>query len=197
MVSSAASLISWDDNFGRGFDYVGTTKGFNYNASFYHCLMLQLLIIEVFDFLHIMVSNFGSWFNKQTCFDYFSTLMKTDVSNFISLGTMSLKMAQRWVKPAIVVNRRKCLFGCSVCTLHINQRSYQFYYLKGFWELPKKGQYSQVMIRTPSDPGIPYVHEIRSVAPSDTGRRYVAVVLLAGWLCLGMFSSCWSWSILW
>ena len=25
------------------------------------------------------------------------------------------------------------------------------------------------MIRTPSDPGIPYVHEIRSVAPSDTG----------------------------
>ena len=27
----------------------------------------------------------------------------------------------------------------------------------------------QVMIRTPSDPGIPYVHEIRSVSPSDTG----------------------------
>ena len=25
------------------------------------------------------------------------------------------------------------------------------------------------MIRTPSDPGIPYVHEIRSVSPSDTG----------------------------
>ena len=137
MVSLVASLISCDDNFGRGFDYVGTTKGFNYNASFYHCLMLQLLIIEVFDFLHIMVSNFGSWFNKQTCFDYFSTLMKTDVSNFISLGTMSLKMAQRWVKPAIVVNRRKCLFGCSLCTLHINPRSYQFYYLKGFSELPK------------------------------------------------------------
>ena len=60
MVSLVASLISWDDNFGRGFDYVGTTKGFNYNGSFYHCLMLQLLIIEVFDFLHIMVSKFGS-----------------------------------------------------------------------------------------------------------------------------------------
>jgi len=28
---------------------------------------------------------------------------------------------------------------------------------------------TEVMIRTPSDPGIPYVHEIRSVAPSDTG----------------------------
>ena len=33
-----------------------------------------------------------------------------------------------------------------------------------FW-----AQLFQVMIRTPSDPGIPYVHEIRSVAPSDTG----------------------------
>ena len=47
------------------------TKVFNYKGSFYHCLMLQLLIIEVFDFLHIMVSNFESWFNEQTCFDYF------------------------------------------------------------------------------------------------------------------------------
>merc|ERR1719348_490130 len=28
---------------------------------------------------------------------------------------------------------------------------------------------TEVMIRTPSDPGIPYVHEIRSVSPSDTG----------------------------
>merc|ERR1712203_33859 len=28
---------------------------------------------------------------------------------------------------------------------------------------------TEVMIGTPSDPGIPYVHEIRSVAPSDTG----------------------------
>ena len=39
------------------------TKVFNYKGSFYHCLMLQLLIIEVFDILHIMVSNFES-FNK-------------------------------------------------------------------------------------------------------------------------------------
>ena len=46
------------------------TKVFNYKGSFYHCLMLQLLIIEVFDILHIMVSNFES-FNKQTYFDYF------------------------------------------------------------------------------------------------------------------------------
>merc|ERR1712080_559935 len=28
---------------------------------------------------------------------------------------------------------------------------------------------TEVMIRTPSDPGIPYMHEIRSVSPSDTG----------------------------
>ena len=46
------------------------TKVFNYKGSFYHCLMLQLFIIEVFDILHIMVSNFES-FNKQTYFDYF------------------------------------------------------------------------------------------------------------------------------
>ena len=34
------------------------------------------------------------------------------------------------------------------------------------------------MIRTPSDPGIPYVHEIRSVAPSDTGMMMVAVMMM-------------------
>ena len=38
-------------------------KGFDYKGSFYHCLMLQLFIIEVFDILHIMVSNFESFNN--------------------------------------------------------------------------------------------------------------------------------------
>ena len=67
-------------------------------------------------------------------------------------------------------------------------RAYQLYVLSHkILRVAKNDQYSQVMIRTPSDPGIPYVHEIRSVAPSDTGRRYVAVVLLAGWWRLGMF----------
>ena len=36
----------------------------------------------------------------------------------------------------------------------------------------------QVMIRTPSDPGIPYVHEIRSVAPSDTGMMMLKTAMV-------------------
>ena len=42
----------------------------------------------------------------------------------------------------------------------------------------------QVMIRTPSDPGIPYVHEIRSVAPSDTGMMMVVVMMMMMMLIL-------------
>ena len=34
------------------------------------------------------------------------------------------------------------------------------------------------MIRTPSDPGIPYVHEIRSVAPSDTGMMMLKTAMV-------------------
>ena len=41
-------------------------KGFYYKGSFYHSLMLQLLITEVFDFLHIKVTYFESWFHEQT-----------------------------------------------------------------------------------------------------------------------------------
>ena len=46
------------------------------------------------------------------------------------------------------------------------------------------------MIRTPSDPGIPYVHEIRSVAPKDTGVKIVwgscqdRVIIWGSWLMI-------------
>ena len=47
-----------------------------------------------------------------------------------------------------------------------------------------------MMIRTPSDPGIPYVHEIRSVAPKDTGVKIVwgscqdRVIIWGSWLMI-------------
>ena len=123
--------------------------------------------------------------------------MKTDVFNFISLGTMSLKMAQRWVKPEIVVNRRKCLFGCSICTLHINPRAYQFFFLIRFWELPKWSIFSG------DDPNPVWSRNSlcswNSVRGSFRHRQEICCSGSFGWLVafLGMFSSCWSWLILW
>ena len=51
------------------------------------------------------------------------------------------------------------------------------------------------MIRTPSDPGIPYVHEIRSVAPSDTGMKMVKTVMIMMVAMINMMKMvlvCWS-----
>ena len=101
--------------------------------------------------------------------------MKTDVFNFISLGTMSLKMAQRWVKPAIVVVVSKDSESCQK------------------WSIFSGDDPNPVWSRNS-------LCSWNSVRGSFRHRQEICCSGSFGWLVafLGMFvSSCWSWLILW